>query len=402
MVDGLIPSLGDLKILWRSDRRALLHELLLLFLPLGLLIAPEPVWSDLFYVLILPLALHVAWVNRGAIRLGAMPLYLMIGNALILLFLASLVWDETAHAKPAFLRIWAWDGICTLAFVNALADALRSGAAYRLRLVRLLVIALAINAAISFARAPFVPSSWSGDVLRMGGWAETRHPILGAVMIGILVLLAVWRALETKDWRYWAAAAIGLIFIALTGSRGPALAVTVALVAQIGIGRPRTFFVLAALAAIGVALIAVTDFAWLSAAIRDQLARGDSHRFAIWQMSWQDIAQRFWLGHGPAARIDRPGEDFPHNLFLSTWLYVGAVGVALLAAYFVCVLVQALRAAALHDRMLNVALLIHVLLSAMTDFGQAIKGPGPMWYMLWLATLFAAANGAAASRRSTA
>ena len=400
MVDGLILPPSGLAALWRSDRRALLHEMLLMFLPLGLLIAPEPVWSDLFYVLILPLALHVAWVHRRAIRLGALPLHLLLANAFILLFLVSLAWDEQAHAKLGYLRIWAWDAICTLVFVNALADALSSSAIFRVRLIRLLVGASVLNALISFVRLPFLPGAWSGEVLRMGGWAATRHPILGAVIIGIVVLMAVSRALENHDWRYWAAAGIGLVFIALTGSRGPALAVMVALTVQIGVCRPRTLLALIVLGALGLALLAAVDFDWVATTVRNQLARGDSHRFEIWQMSWHDIEQNLWFGRGPAGRIDRPGEDFPHNLFLSTWLYVGAAGVALLVTYLATVLRQSWRAVMLPDRMLNIAILLHVLLSAMTDFGQAIKGPGPMWYMLWLSTLFCAANIGGGSLRS--
>ncbi|WP_081773563.1 O-antigen ligase family protein [Acetobacter papayae] len=50
-------------------------------------------------------------------------------------------------------------------------------------------------------------------------------------------------------------------------------------------------------------------------------------RLAIWQTSWEAIRQHPWLGYGPTYHLARiHNESFPHNLFLSAWLYNGVVG----------------------------------------------------------------------------
>lgn len=378
--------------LWHGDRRALLHEALLAFLALGFLIAPEPAWADLFYVLLLPLALHVAWMRRASFRWSDVPAHVAIGSGLVLLFALSLIWDESAHAAPVSLWLWFWDALCTMVFVLSLADALASSAAYRTRLVNWIIAAATLNAVISVARFVLFAESWGSDPTRLGGWAEMRHPILGAIIMGMVVLLATGRALATGKWRYAVVAGIGLLFIALTGSRGPALAIMTAMALLLGASRPRLFLLAVTTAALATGALALVEHAALARIVTTMLNRGDSHRFIIWQLSWHDILRRPLLGHGPTYRIDRPDEAFPHNLFLSTWLYTGIVGLTLLLAYLAAVLRQALKAPPGLDRILRLAILLHLLICAMTDFSQVVKGPGPMWYMLWLGTLFCAAN----------
>jgi len=379
--------------LWHNDRRRLLHEALLVFLVLGFLIAAERVWADLFYLIILPLALHEGWRRRTSWRWSDPTVHVIIGCGLIVLFALSLAWDESAQATPTLLYRWCWDAFCTCVFVLALADALASSPAYRTWLTKAVIAAASINGLISIIEFLVFAESWGRDPTRLAGWGETRHPILGAVIIGVVVLMAAAQALKTADGRYSVAAGIGLVFIALTGSRGPGLAILVALALLLWGSRPKWLLLAIASAVVGIGFLALIDYALLVRIAGAVLLRGDSHRFIIWQMSWHDISLRPLLGYGPAYRIDRPGEDFPHNLFLSTWLYTGLVGLTLLVAYLAAVLRQALQAPADLDRMLNLAILVHVLISAMTDLGQVIRGPGPMWYIIWLSTLFCAANG---------
>ena len=381
--------------LWRDDRRRLLHEALLVFLALGFLLPAERVWADLFYVILLPLALAVAWQRRSLWRRCGPPVHVVLGGGLILVFALSLTWDQTARSDPVLLWYWGWASLCTFVFVLALADALAARGAYRRRLVEAIVAAAAVNAALSVARFLLLAEGWSSDPTRLGGWAETRQPILGAVMMGLAVLLAADRALRTERRRYGAAAGLGLLFIALTGSRGPALAILLSLALLLGGSRPKLFLSLIAAAALAIGCLAVVDPAVIGRVVGAALLRGDSHRLAIWQLSWHDIRLRPWFGHGPAYRIAMPGEDFPHNLFLSTWLYTGVVGLALLLTYMAAVLRQVLRVP-MPDRLLRLAILAHLLISALTDLGQAIRGPGPLWYIFWLGTLFCAANGSTA------
>ena len=390
MVVGIFASPREIMALWRGDRRALLHEFLLIFLAAGFVVAPEPLWSDLFFIFLVPLALVLAWRYRAELSLAAMPAYLKAGCLLILWFTLTLAWDPTAQARPAMLVNWFWNCLCTLIFVLILADGLARTMAWRERLMRGLILAAAGNEMISFIRLPFNPENWWSGVLRMGGWAETRHQILGAVIIGIIVLMALARAVQTRDRRYWAAAFAGLAFIALTGSRGPEGAVAVAVAVLLGASQPKALaaLVLAGLAVFGV--FALLDWSLLSHMVTSQLARGDSNRMLLWSLSWEHIQLSPWIGHGPAYRLPRDYDAFPHNLWLSTWLYTGLVGVMILLAYLALVLRRCFFAENRAGVALNLAILVHVMLCAVTDFSQVVKGPGAMWYMFWLSTLFCA------------
>lgn len=391
MLNGLFASPSLLRRLWHTDRERLLAELLLLFLPLGLVVAPEPIWADLFFLFLLPLSLWLAWRSRGAIRLRALPPHLWAATALIGWFVLSLAWDATSQARPRALLVWLLCGVSTLVFVHALAACARQ-AEFRERLTRALVLFAPINAAIAIARLPFHWSRWVSDVIRMEGWAETRAPILGAAIMSVLLLLALSRAARRGGaWR-WGPIGLMAAFVLLTGSRGPALALALALLVLLGWGHPRLLGLLLAAGALGLLAGLALDQPLLSHLWQTQMQRGDSHRFAIWAESWQAILRSPWIGHGPGFRFDDPAESFPHNLLLSTWLYTGVVGVALLAAYFALVLRECGRLPTRPERALGVALVVLVLGCGATDIAQVIKGPGPLWYVIWLPTLLAAAR----------
>ncbi|MBO1325193.1 O-antigen ligase family protein [Acetobacter sp. TBRC 12305] len=387
--------------LWRTDRRTLLHEQILAVIGAGFLLSPEPVWSDFFYVLVLPLALSLAWRARAGLDLRRMSPVLLAGSVLILWLATTLLWDPPTLAQPGKLALWLWNVFCTLIYIHALADALETDATFRPRITRVMALAGLANMAISFARLGLHPAmAWAGDVLRMNGWAETRHPIMGAIVIGIVVLMALDRALRVGGWYYWLAALAGLVFIVLTGSRGPEGAICVSASVLLGLTRPRLILVIGLATLLALGLFACLDWPLLHHLVAGHVARGDSHRLAIWARSWHDICQKPWFGHGPGYLLAGPhSESFPHNLLLSTWLYGGIIGVGLLGLYAVLVTRRALGTANRADRALNVALLVQVGLSAMTDFSQVIKGPSLMWYIFWLPTLFAAS--AAQTREHT-
>lgn len=389
-MSALLPSRG-LAELWRNDRRSLLHELLLLLIGLGFLFPNEPTWSDLFYVGIMPLFCWSVWKGDFRSAVANWPGPLVAGEALIGVFLVSILLNTHSVSMLGLSFFWIWNVLCTGLFVFLLTDAFAMTRAFRQRLMQVMIGCGVVNVCIALAKLCFVPLEWQGDVLRMQGWGLTRHPILGAIIMGSVLLMAVHRALSTAQRRYWVAALVTLGFIVLTGSRGPLLSVLAGLVVLIGMRRPQLMllFTLAALV-LGTG-IWFLDGGVLSQIVREQFARGDSHRFRIWALSWQHIEQAFWLGHGPTWKLALPGETFPHNLLLSTWLYAGFIGVLALLAYL-CTVLKSLFTVPDYDqeRPLCLAVLTHTLLSAMTDFGQVIKGPAPMWYIFWLATLFAA------------
>jgi O-antigen ligase len=341
----------------------------------GLLISPNPAWAMLFYVTVLPLfglRLRTLWPDDAGGILGV---------ALILWFTLTTLWDHAAGARAAPHLLWAWNGLCTLVFFLAARASFSRPGAERERLLSALIVVAAINIAISVGRATVIGMGEG----RMNGWAETRHPILGAAIIGVSVILAAARALHGRAAAaHSAVACAGVAFIIATGSRGPLIAVGAALAVLIVGLAPR--LLLAAAGAV-VALALVTHFALpqLDHALGTRyLARGWSSRLDIWELALREIATRPLFGHGPSARLARAVDNFPHNLFLSTLFYSGLIGLALLLGLLACALLGAVRAKPAGERFLRLALLTNLVFTGLSDLSQITKGPSPMWYIVWL------------------
>lgn len=328
---------------------------LCLVLGAGFIVVPNPLWAMLFYLIALPLA--ATRLPRGDIAVGS-----LLGIALIAWVTLSTMWDSTGTGH----MLWLWNGLCTLAFFRLAIAADREPI---ITTVCLFALANGLIAIALFATG-------HGDPTRMAGWAETRHPILGASIIGVAVVLATGRVLGGGAKILPIATIIaGLLFITLTGSRGPLIAILGSLAVLLMALRPR--------ALAGAALIAVIPLLWPGVIAR-ALERGWSNRLDIWQISLAKIAQHPIVGSGPATLLGRPGEDFPHNLFLSTLLYSGVIGLMLLLTLLALAARSAWHETNRATRWTLLALLLHLVLSGLTDLSQVTKGPGPMWYIVWL------------------
>lgn len=361
----------------------------------GLLVTPNPVWSMLFYLGVLAPFL---WRARA---LAAWPTDAasLVGMALIGWFTVTTLWDHAAgvHLRPHLL--WVWNGLNTLAFFLVARSAFGPAGKAREQVTTVLIVCGILNAAIGLIRALIVgfPDG------RMNGWAETRHPILGAAIIGLCVLLAAGRLLAGRGLLLNAVAVlIGLVFVVATGSRGPLAAVAASLALLLLGLRPRWFLGLAALGVL--LLLAVHVLApELQAALYERLfQRGWSNRLDIWSLALREIALRPLFGYGPSARIALPENNFPHDLFLSTLFYSGAVGLLLLLALLALALRGAWRARPAAERWTLLALLLNMLLTGVSDLSQVTKGPSPMWYIVWLPVVLAlGAPGGAPGRRGS-
>jgi O-Antigen ligase len=384
----------------------------------GFVVSPEPLWAFVFYLLVMPnqlQALARGMADRSLVR--DIPPVLMVAIGLICWFVLTLAWDRTAAGHPSVQLLWVWNGLSTLTFVTGCYAAFVgsassrdfdpassrdfdpassrdfdpassrdvSPASSRDQLITVLIAGSVVNAFIAFLRLPFLAKVWEALPLRMPGWAETRQPILGAVIIGVGVLLAVSRLLERRSMRANSfAACVGLLFIGLTGSRGPLLAILGALGLMLAMVRARLLgiAVLAVLLGLGlVELLAPHLITLVWHAVAD---RGGSNRLVIWETALDAIQTSPWVGLGPTARLDRPNEGFPHNLFLSTVFYAGLVGLVLLLALLGLVGRIAWRQPHGVDRSMRLALLAYLVASGMTDLSIVIKGPSPLWYIIWL------------------
>ncbi len=360
----------------RAAPLPLLRALLLLFVAAGFLLPTEPAYAVVFYASLLPLAVlgsRVAWraviLDPGAV----------LGGLLILWSASTLVWGhDDGHRSFRF----AAGAASTLAFFAVSLRAWRDAPMAWRRLATVLIWTGAANAVLSVGLGPFEPQN--GD--RLHGWGATSHPILGASVMAAGYLAALTRVLGEPQARAANAAACAAmaLFIVLTESRGPLLAASAATLFLCAAGRWRW----RALACVGIGTAA-----WLAlpGAVRHHhaavlVARGSSHRFEIWHRTLQMIAAHPLLGNGLAANLDLPGMTFPHDLYLSVLFYSGAVGLLLFAG-LACVVTLRLwhgRRAPGLDWLWMVALWINTVLSGLTDLGQITKGPGAMWFIVWL------------------
>ena len=347
----------------------------------GFVVRPSPLWAMLFYLTVLP----VCGLRLGQ---GAWPADAgsLTGVALILWFTLATAWDEAAGPGVGVHGLWLWNGLCTLVFFAAARAAFGGPGAARERLISVLIGGALLNTAIVFART--LLQGMADD--RLAGWAETRHPILGASVIGTCVLLAASRLLQRRG-RSLALAAVsaGLLFIVLTGSRGPLIAIAASLALLLALTRRRLLLAAGCAGVLALGLLAIAEPTLLQTAWSRLLERGWSNRLDIWQLAIREIEVRPLFGYGPSARLDRATDNFPHNLFLSTLFYSGGVGLLLLLG----VLALGLRAAARQpDRIVratSLALLLHLVLSGVSDLGQITKGPGPLWYIVWIPLVLA-------------
>jgi O-antigen ligase len=360
--------------------------LLLFVVGTGLLVSPEPVWAMLFYLLIIPVQFRAL---AGAIGDGRfwreMTPALAAAITMILWFILGLAWDQSAAGHPGLQILWMWNGFCTLLFVWGCHEAFTRSEAWRERLITVLILCGTLNAWIAIFRLPIVAHAWDQDSLRMPGWAETRHPILGAIIIGVSALLAASRLLQGRGVRANGFALVSCLgFIVLTGSRGPILAIGGALVLFLAMARPRLLAIAVVAALAVLCLVELFAPSVLTDTWHALADRGTSDRLIIWRLSIKAIGTSPWVGLGPAARLDRPNEAFPHNLLLSTLFYAGAIGLVMLLTLFALVGRIAWRRPPGVDRSMRIALLVYPLLAGMTDLSSLIKGPAPMWYMVWL------------------
>lgn len=413
----------DFAAQWRDMPRTLLHRVTLLVLAAGFILSPEPVWADLFYILMLPLSFRTLWHEQARLRLILPPqktgiatwraliiyywrsisLPLRLAIAIIVWFAASLTWDAEIPFSIGLIALWSLNVICTLAFVLSLADGLYHGQNFRERLVRVLIGAGMLNLIITFARLPFrISTFWADGQLRMAGWAASRHQIVGAIIIGLVVLLALDRlcrrpfpsrkrgVLPTDRILCTMVCCAGCAFMVMTGSRGPVGSMIIAAPLLVFWLSPRLAMRLTAVALLLTVIAMLLAFPSLQHYWQVAMQRGDSSRLAIWRTSWEAIKQHPWLGYGPTYHLPRiHSEAFPHNLFLSAWIYNGVIGLGLLITFMLAALRAAL-AASTSERPLAVTLLLFITLCAMTDMSQVARGPSMMWYQFWLPLLFSA------------
>lgn len=381
-MEAMRPLAG--KFSSESVRVHILSSTLLVCLAASFVLRPSPVWALTFYLGVLPATLHRLW--RGADFPWGGRLILLVG-LLILWSGLTLLWGE----NPGGGRVgkFAFDTVCTAIFFCAVFVSAREDSCTIRNIMTVLIVAAAANAALSIMLflIPFLPDLPPHGA-RLTGWAETRHSILGALVIGVGYLAALDRVVRERRFRFLnlLACLVCLAFVVLTGSRGPFFSVLVAtIVVMLGSMRQ----VVAAMVGIGIAGAAVVA---LVPQVVLSLATRPSYRMEIWKFTLGRVAERPWTGHGLAAYLGLSSKfTFPHSLYFSTLFYSGIVGLALLLTVIAWVTWGLVKITRATKQPLLLAIWVLALCGGLTDLGQVTEGPGPLWIFFWLPLALACA-----------
>jgi O-antigen ligase len=347
-----------------------------LFLPAGLLIRPNPVWAWTFYALFVPALFYLIY-RQGSASLNSRSAVLAL--AVCAYYLLSLTWGD---ASGAVTRKWLMSGVWTVLFIAGGVVFFSNTRSVWERFFDILTAAGAINATISL----FIYFTAPPDGHRLVGFAETRHSILGASIIGVCAIATFYRlcfdANRIRRFLRTCCLILFAVFVLLTRSRGPLLAlVASALVYSYFVDRKMA---LASIAVLGVALgliMLVDPFARLL----QEMAARKSYRLDVWTEALEAIRLRPLFGYGLAARFsDDPLMSFPHSLYVSALFYGGITGLLLMLALFGSLVRDLMQSWDPETGPFRLTLFVHTLIVGLTDLGQPVKGPGELWFILWL------------------
>ncbi|HTQ72436.1 MAG TPA: O-antigen ligase family protein [Acidocella sp.] len=356
----------------------------------GLLLPSNAAWALLCYILLLPAVLVrvcQGWRPDLRDRSHAAMLALCTWSTL------AILWDHNISQQGAGHGYWLLNAACTFGFLFCFKMADGDDPAARARAVSVLIGAGAINALVSLVMV-LAHGDWS---TRMTGWGATKNPVLGAAILDICILLALGRIAEGgRQRRYYIAALVPMVlYLGLSYSRTPLVAMACALLI-IAFNSWAVFgrVVLAGLCVVlaaGLVWWARPDWAFLF--MQNLLARGTDCHLTIWQTAWHMFQSSPLVGYGPSARLPIlphgfcPAYPSPHNLYLSLLLYSGLVGFLL---FWACELLlwRHLRHVTTGFRArLWLAVMVVPLVAGLSDLTQVIKGPSPMWYIIWVPML---------------
>lgn len=279
-----------------------------------------------------------------------------------------------AHGLPARILAWHW---VLLAWVCLLAAGIlytRSPeyAAWKTVIVALYWVALAIAFSCTFTRRE--SARWFLGGMLIGGALYTvlvlvyagsplaiarnlnlffrlklglQNPIYVARTMGLSVLVALWfctgRAHGAARFAAAAAIPVPLVYMVLTGSKGPALALGAGAAVFMGIRVRRRLAVIPAVAVVLTAVAVLARTPWLRSGNLRLLDLGVlslQRRLASWHLALDGFSRSSFLGMlfgngtGDFSHLDL-GVDvrqYPHNILLESLYENGLFGAALLVA----------------------------------------------------------------------
>lgn len=351
----------------------------------GFLMPSNAAWSTFFYIVGWPTAFlglrrgwRPDWSNFSVVALLALWGWSSL----------AILWESAPHGDGYFY--WFLSSASTLSLLLCFFMAVQAEPRIRERVVTVIIWCSVVAVVLSICLYAF-DHKW-GE--RLGGWGALRLQVLGATVVVVCILLTLSRLVEGKLW-YFAALTPLLIYLPLNGSR-MALLTLVCVVAVASTSSRKVFlylvgFVLAVLALCGGAYC--LHFGLIDNFIKTALARGTDCHVTIWRTAWELFLQRPLLGYGPSMRLSIvpngacPTYPGPHNLYLSLLVYSGLVGFALFWLCEIAVFRGFFYISTGVQKRFGLALMLVPLIAGLTDINHVLKGPSPLWYIIWLPLL---------------
>jgi O-antigen ligase len=371
---------------WRTRGPQQLAATLALFLGGFFLLPTGKAVNNVYYALVLTPALFLLrrtdwrWLANNNLWRAAM---------LLLLYLAmSGLWTEHMQLGAWLSQAKALPYVGIYLALIACVVVRRPGAIDWL--VRTLVVAAVIGTVVSAIRF-YSSAAWP---MRLEYTGAVYNANEGATLAGTALLLALFQLVpaSTRTWRrraWLTGTAALLVGMVLSGSRTPLTALVACTI--LGLGLRRQWRLLA----IGSAALAVSIAMAVNLSAGQQaIARGDSFRLAIWQHYAERVAKHPWLGEGvltdDKSRVEFSAGDgtaftalHPHDVYLATALYGGALAVLLLLALVALALRQGWTLAK-RGEPAWLLVLVFALLCMLTDGDRLLHAPRAIWVYFWL------------------
>jgi hypothetical protein len=365
----------------------------------GLLLRTPWLAQTICWVALLPAAIWLILERPLPVRDAQlrMPYWLIVGGLagyIIVLLIATFA----AGVEWQLLPKQTFGAALCLITVAAVGDASRYEYGFACLFGRWLVISAGV-AALVLLGSSFLQGTLGQDRL-IGlstiNWVLNSNAVAAVYATSFAVAAGHALRQDISQRERIATAVVGALLFSvvwLTGSRGALLGCIVAIIIILFASPKRISIIFAGLLIAAVAICALAFPGWVSAL----LARGDSHRLALWFHFLQVSKHNFWLGYGlnfdPRFELNSEVIYTPHNIFLSALVRGGGIALVFLAVLLTGAIWAVVMAARMGWWLPMTVFLAAITLSTVDH--EMIPGTfSYYWYVFWLPLSLAAAAGA--------
>ncbi|AJD51433.1 O-antigen ligase [Thalassospira xiamenensis M-5 = DSM 17429] len=354
-----------------------------IFIISGYLIHPTPTWAIIFYAIIAPTFTIIIFKEKKEL-FGLFKNKILITSAILILwFLLTISWGVN---QPEFnVKKYISRSLVNLIFLFTATYFFSKCTRWKDFLFKALPYAVLLNILISIVLFYAIDTHTLND--RLTGWAETRHPILGSLVILTGFCISFYQSQISTEKKYkifYATVCLFCVFfVILTQSRGPFLTLfCIGIIFSIFSGK----VVRRCTAGI---LFSIVSIFLLSDEIQQHAIQSLSRnpwRFEIWMDAWKYIQDAPIIGNGLASlnTFGAIEQKFPHSIYVSSAFFGGAIGLFLLLALFAQLAWAAWNTEDRTTKAFHLGLLCVPIIGGLTDLAQVSKSPGELWYILWV------------------